>query len=435
MTTLARAAALAAALAAYSSAAAQDSRRAESRPSNAISDGPLLAFSTFATGDAGRAGGKALTVFDPQRGASYRALAGIRGPITCEARLDARRALMRPYGDPEGLVVVDFEDESHRLLTPAPFGFVAVVGDEVLHLGEARRGDATLYAADWRRPKAPRRVHAGPLIGKPVVRGGVAFALSAGASPSLLRIDVATGAATSLMPLQPHRLTPRLRISASPDGRRVALVAASAADLDGAGDDANRGAALRVLDASDGTVLGSADSVDIHVSFYSSQTPTLRTAWIDDDRLRWSETFVSAVDPQGRKTESFRFVEWRISTGERKERDAYSPLGLGHADPERPEDAGSKGGRRAIGLFERDTGLLWFKGDVDPIADVRQSKQHGGEVWQDLTVSQDGVFASVRSGRGAARRLDLFDGRDRSRRTLATGATFDIEWIPAVRRS
>lgn len=83
--------------------------------------------------------------------------------------------------------------------------------------------------------------------------------------------------------------------------------------------------------------------------------------------------------------------------------------------------------RERNGLFDSEFGKIWFAGDKEPAGSVLDEK---GSSVRDLKISKDGNWAAFCDL--DSNEVFLLDGANRRKRRLASGWTFQINWLPAV---
>ena len=370
----------------------------------AVDAGPLLCFTTVRGDGAQRV--DVLLLAELQVDRPPREL--WRGqPCRVLCRLDRDRLLLS-CREPYGLVVVDAAAATHFTLADgAPDGFVAVHGDDVLFLGDAREParDDCLYAAPWRQQGERRRLCDVRLQRVPVVAGNLAIGL--GGDGGIHAISLATARARALWQVPAGEAD--VRVALSPNGQFLAIGTV----IGGRG-------TLRVLETGSGEVKRTWTGLPIDLDVGSSSTPRLEVGFADDDHVVCSET-----QRQGHAS-AFAFVSRSIATGEVTDERPDAGSGLSHRAPP-PPGAKTPPPPRFEVVRDAARSVLRAVGGDDELAVVtRSSEQYG-----DLAVSPlDGAFAVARTGEHR-RTLLLFAPGDKPQRQLASDWAYDFTWLPA----
>lgn len=373
-----------------------------------IADGPLVCF-TVARGE-GKHRENVHFVASVDGAAPPREFFRSRDNASVLRRLGRDHLLVASFGSPYALLVVDLTAGTARELAPgAPHEFVAVHGDEVLHLGDGRAEahDNFLYASPWRTPGERRRLAEARFVRVPLVEGNLAIALTK--DNEVWVVSLARAQGRRLWTAEPGATG--LRLSLSPAGQRLAI---------GCVDNNGRGR-LTVVDTSTGEMLRTVADLPIQVGAGSSGMPVLEVGWRDDSHVVCSET---RGDVQG-LSGSFVFVTRDLASGEVTDETAYSLLGLRHEAPTVP-GAAPKSTPRFLVASDRHRSVLREVGRPELLASIERSK----EQYQDLCVSRDGSAATARLG-GDRRRLVLFTATSDTPRELANEWAYDITWLPA----
>jgi len=336
-------------------------------------------------------------------------------PCRVRCRLD-RDHLLLSSREPYGLVVVDAAAATHFTLADgAPDGFVAVHGDDVLFVGDAREAahDDFLYAASWRSQGERRRLGDVRLQRVPVVAGNLAIGLGA-AGDGIHAISLAasgreTGRARRLWQVPAGETD--ARVALSPNGQFLAVGTVTG----------GRGT-LRVLETGGGEVRRSWTGLPIDVDVASSSMPRLEVGFADDDHVVCSET-----QRQGRGA-TFAFVSRSIATGDVTDERPYAKQGLGHQEPPPPGCKAPPAPRFEV-VRDATRSVLRAVGSTAELAAVARSIEQYG----DLAVSLlDGAFAVARTGT-ERRTLLLFTAGAEAPRRLCTDWAYDFTWLPASR--
>jgi hypothetical protein len=373
----------------------------------AIADGPIVCFTVARSADKDRENVHFVANVDGD--AAPREFFRSRDNARVLQRLDRDHLLVASFGSPYALLVADLTAGTTRELAPgAPHEFIAVHGDDVLHLGDRREPahDNFLYAAPWRAPAERRRLAETRFHRVPLVQGNLAIALTE--DNEVWVVSLARAQGRRLTTAEPGVMG--LRLSLSPAGQRLAIGCV----------DKGRGR-LTVVDTSTGAVLRTVAALPIQVSAGSSGTPVLEVGWRDDGHVVCSET---RGDVQG-LSGNFVFVTRDLATGEVTDETVYSGLGLWHEAPPVPGIPPKSPPQLEV-TAEPGRSVLRARGNPEPLAAIERSKQQ----YEDLCVSRDGNAAIARLGKDR-RRLVLFTAATATPRELAKEWAYDITWLPA----
>ncbi|HEX6812122.1 MAG TPA: hypothetical protein VF384_10905 [Planctomycetota bacterium] len=374
----------------------------------AITDGPLICFTVPRGAD-----GKRDSVFfaaNVEGQAPAREFFRSKDNASVLQRLDRDHLLVASYGSPYGLLVVDLTAGTPRELAPgAPHAFVAVHGDDVLHLGDPREpaNDNFLYATPWRVPGERRRLADVRLASVPLVQGNLAIGLTKEHEVWVVSLTRAQGRRLWTPPPDASWV----RVCLSPAGQRLAIGSV----------EANGRGRLTVVDSSTGELVRTVADLPIQVSALSSSLPVLEVGWRDDNHVVCSET---RGDQQGLRG-TFVFVTRNLASGEVTDETAYSDLGLSHEAPPVPGAAAM--GRPSFEIaVDGGQSVLRAVGTKKPLAAVELGRQQ----YQDLCVSHDGRAAAARVGDHRSRFVLFTPGSD-TPRELAKEWVCDVTWLPA----
>jgi len=376
-------------------------------PAPAIADGPLVCFTV------GRGEGKDREnvhfVANVDGAAAPREFFRSGDSARVLQRLDRDHLLVASFGLPYALLVVDLGAGTRReLAAGAPYGFVAVRGDDVLHLGDLLAQDDYFYAAPWRAPGERRRLADARFKRVPLVQGNLAVAVTKDNEVWIVSLARAQG---RRLWTAPPGVTD-LRLSLSPAGQRLAIGCV----------DNGRGR-LCVADTSTGELVRTVADLPIQVSSVSSSTPVLEVGWRDDSHVVCSET---RGDVQGLRG-SFVFVTRDLATGDVTDETVYGDLGLCHEAPPVPGAVQKSRPRFAVAV-EGGRAVLRARDEPEPLASIERDIQQ----YEDLCVSRDGSAATARLG-DDRRRLVLFTAANTAPRELAKEWAYDITWLPAAK--
>ncbi len=376
----------------------------------AIDDGPLVCFTVARGRDMDRENVLFVANTDGTRPARefFRSRANAR----VLQRLDHDHLLVGSFGSPYALLVVDLTSGTTRELAPgAPHEFVAVHGDDVLHLGDGRQpaNDNFLYATPWLAAGERRRLAETRFVRVPLVQGNLAIGITKDGEVWVVSLPRAQGRRL----WTPAAGTTSLRLSLSPTGQRLAI---GCVDENGHG-------RLHVVDTSTGAQLRQWTDLPIQVSALSSSTPALEVGWCSDTHVVCSETRGDAQGLRG----SFAFVTRDLASGEVTDEATYCNLGLRHETPPVPGAAPAPTPIFEVAV-DGACSVLRRVGKPKPVAAIERSK----EQYQDLAVSRDGRFATARLD-DDRRRFVLFTSSAGTPRELAKEWAFDITWLPATK--
>ncbi len=339
-----------------------------------------------------------------------------RGNADVLVRLDQDQLLLASYGEPYALVVVDLRAGTSRLLADGcPHDFVAVHGDDVLHLGDARERapilpDNFLYATPWRGAGERRRLADCRAARIAQVAGNLAI-LIAENEVAVWTVSIVNGTGREVW--RPPDGASSLRAALSPGGQRLAIGCV----LPGTGK-----GHLTVVDLGATKVVREWTDLPIQVSPLSSQTPSLEVGWHDDHEVVCSET---RSDPRGFAGD-FVHVRRRLTDGTIVDESVYASIGLWHAPPPKPNARPATD--RALFVTEErgDVVRLLRAGTTTPLAEF----QRGANAFRDVRLADDGRSAVDIDGR--RQRCTLFTARAPNGRELLAQAGHDVRWLPAV---
>lgn len=211
----------------------------------------------------------------------------------------------------------------------------------------------------------------------------------------------------------PDDLVPTLMTAdVSPSGRLVGVGAADRSDFFG-----HRH--LFVADVEKGGIVFEKRRIPVAVSKFSSQSPSLVFTWLDDERLRYSESRSTAIEPDA------AWVDIRIPSGEVLATTPRGPVGLWHDKPLRDGEAAAapvESDRRSEGLFDLEPGRLFYRGEKSPLLDTVDAR--GQMTWAEISVSRDGRYAAFRDQNGAV----IADGESKSTRVALPGWCYALHW-------
>ena len=222
----------------------------------------------------------------------------------------------------------------------------------------------------------------------------------------------------------PRRLTVNAtdgRLRASPSGRFLAV----AADLRQRGNAGASPPSLRVIDCDDDRETVRIESIDIHVSGLSSQTPSLEMSWPDDRRLRYSETTPPPDTPAvgDLAQDAFvrgghQWVEIDAWTGAQLAAVPYSrSLGLHHAPPPVEPILTAPSSRTRVGQFSRLDSDLFFGDDTGQPA-ARATWTPNPWSGNLIAVAPGGRWAIAAADDSGRQVIVLLDGKARTLREV-----------------
>ena len=330
------------------------------------------------------------------------------------ARLDRDHLLLASYGAPYALVVVDLAHGRHTVLVDgAPHEFVAVHGDDVLHLGDRRvhdssvrlRPDEFFFATPWRSPEQRRRVCEVPCERIAKVAGNLAILITEGERS--VHATSLTSGTTRLLWTVPEGAS-HLCVSLSPGGQRLALGAVAK----------NGKGLLTVVDVATSRVMHQWPDLPIDVSPFSSNRPKLEVGWHDEEHVVCSET---------RRT-AFTFVRRHIERDEVVDEEPYGPVELWHRAPPPPTSAAAAATKPFFRAEEIDgTTQLLALGSKEPLRTWQRPKLPPNT----LSFAPSGNAVVVHDAR-ANPPCHLLTEAVPAGRTLAYGEPYAIVWLPAV---
>ncbi|MBL9079777.1 MAG: hypothetical protein JNL08_19905 [Planctomycetes bacterium] len=370
-----------------------------------LGSGPLLCYVVVDEGV------HRLTAVELEPPGTPRELCRSPAPVRVLQRLD-RDHLLLSTGD--ALVLLDAAAGAMQaLLATTADRFVAVHGDDVLVLGDAR-GEAPwlpdnhLYAVPWRGTAPRRRIGAERFATVPIVAGNLAIALDASERELW---------AISLNRLQERRLTTlpdgdhSARVALSPDGARLAIGSVAQ----------NGRGRLRVVDAATGRSQQQWDDLPIGLSPLSSFAPTLEVAWHDATHVVCSE---SRGDTRGLDG-SFVHVRRDVGTGAIVDETVYSGLELYHRLPQ-PELPST-----GLTVATLDDTLELRRLGTDA---ALRSVPRSGKTAADLVAAPDGRFAAACRLVDGTFRLELWTADPAAApRDLGPGRAEGWAWLEASR--
>jgi hypothetical protein len=192
---------------------------------------------------------------------------------------------------------------------------------------------------------------------------------------------------------------------------------------------------LLVIHLATGRQIYDLRNIPLALSSISSAFPRLFFTWLDGERLRYSESRLTATEPFAEGY--FRWVEVNVLTRQRLGEEKYTDrLGLQHSKPRADghtfQFPGNRPGRLRVGLFDRDGDTLYYRGDRRPAVEGLKDVA-GWRVWR-LQVAPDGRWAALQmiSGIPARRsRLYLVDGREKRAYTVSEQFADSLTWLPA----
>jgi hypothetical protein len=166
---------------------------------------------------------------------------------------------------------------------------------------------------------------------------------------------------------------------------------------------------LVVVDVAKGIVTFERRGIPTQQPGSSSAIPSLHVSWVDEDRIRFTESVVKGGALGVHTTR----VELNLRTKERSE-----------VPPEPPAPT-----RWDEGLFTREWDKLYFKGDSEPI--VARGKDPPGRQ-MGIAVSPDGRWATYFDDEDGPSHW-LVDGKERSKRIIVRSWHHTLQWLPATR--
>jgi hypothetical protein len=176
--------------------------------------------------------------------------------------------------------------------------------------------------------------------------------------------------------------------------------------------------------------------VPMTVSSFYSGIPYLKFTWLNNRRIRYSETKITDPGNQGLPPEGyFRWVDVDVVSRERLREKKYSTyLHLRHRKPpgEQKGAIAKKARRGPVGFFEKGGNRLYYRGSRQPVtASLGENNQ-----WQtqDVAISLDGrwaAFTAIRTAKdGRHFFLYVADGKTKRIRRLSNKLQGSMTWLP-----
>jgi hypothetical protein len=189
-----------------------------------------------------------------------------------------------------------------------------------------------------------------------------------------------------------------------------------------------------ILDAATGAVVRELKKIPVGVSMLSSQMPRLEMTWIDEARIRFSETTAPVGEDHERGfSESGRlmWVDLDVKTGKRLRVTDYGPVELRHHKPPAGEvpEVPKEMKRWQVGSFDRTRDAIHFTSDDAPIADATNGA--GRLAWGRVKVSMNGRFVGIVTSRPKVELL-IADASTRKAMKVAEGYFWNMVWLPGV---
>jgi hypothetical protein len=212
----------------------------------------------------------------------------------------------------------------------------------------------------------------------------------------------------------------------SPDGSRLAVGVGTLRQFLTSRD-------LLVIHLPSGRRLFSLERIPLQLTSVSSHIPLLRMRWLDDHRLRYSET---KITEEGDLVKGYQqWVDVHVSTGKRlQERPYTKSLGMWHKvppDDTEPEPPG-KSKRQRVGLFEMDGDALYYGDAREPV--TASWREVAGWTTSSVHVERGGRWAAVvlysGGGNDQRRRLYVVDGEKRAVRYSTEQSVGSVTWLP-----
>jgi hypothetical protein len=168
--------------------------------------------------------------------------------------------------------------------------------------------------------------------------------------------------------------------------------------------------------------------IPTEVSPISSHGSHLAFTWLDGERLRYSETKITARDGF-LATGYFQWVDVNVLTGERLREKKYTEdLGLSHRRPPAEARAGPPK-RLPLGLFDLEGDRLFYRGGSQPVAQTLKGVA-GWRVWA-ARVAPGGRWAALHLYLGTHSRLYLVDGQAKRSYLVTQESVNSLTWLPA----
>lgn len=199
--------------------------------------------------------------------------------------------------------------------------------------------------------------------------------------------------------------------TASPDGSLLALGV----------NDSNKMwlRTLVVIDVATGKIAFKSSGINVMESGERKSYPDLKFAWLDNGRIRFSETETTS------EGNFFRWVDLDIRTGKRLNKKRYSKIDYEHLLPSKDSlEYTEQSSPRTRGLFVLEfPHLLYFEGDAVPVGDLREDQYN-----TDIDISVEGkwaVFAGPKTG------AYLADGVRKTKTKFDIKGS-DFTWMPSI---
>ncbi len=235
----------------------------------------------------------------------------------------------------------------------------------------------------------------------------------------LVELPLAGGKSRRLVELPRGVTQTLLRARLSPGGRLLAW--SYPWDLG-----EQKGASLVVVERATGRIVHQWNGIDVEVAPWSSSSATLEFVWLDEQRLRYSDTEPADRIDGGRRFEGkFRCIDVDVESGNVVATHLLGAMGLRHDVPSREPDPVPAAPRSPKGLFEVGDGKLWFLGDTEPIVDVAAPL---AVTCPSFALSPDGRFALLQRDRELIHEVVLIHGGTRQRSPIGGPATRVHGW-------
>ncbi len=424
-----------------------------------VPDGPLL----FSIGSSEETGSRERVHYlqGPASRSDAQIFLRCQHNVRIVSRLDRGRILIKNHGDPYGLMVLDLPTaQVTQLQHMTNNEILAVQDDKVLFLVKvvgsgfgfrtedlpAPEGSTFLWSWDRSGKSPARRIFDRPVKAHWVMHDGSIVVLQATGDSRLWRIDPHGIAHKELLKIglgaHPHR------VQLSPGGTRLAIGTSSmdAKPISPSMSTGTRpsrertdpGDSLLIYEVATGKQIRRIANISCDVSMASSFMPRVEFVWLDDRRIRYSESFrasrnVKTSDQdktgsgQGRwESPAFRFVDVDVESGKRLAAVPYSKGGLYHEVPPlgkilQPDEQA----RRERGWFDEVGTKTYYRGAGQALIDT--AKQ-----WDWPRFSPDGRFFVVTRSKPVWKGL-IYDGKTRTQQDVG-GWRSEFRWLPTADR-
>ncbi|MBI4586138.1 MAG: hypothetical protein HY717_19175 [Planctomycetes bacterium] len=197
--------------------------------------------------------------------------------------------------------------------------------------------------------------------------------------------------------------------------------------------DLEKGSAAQLLKETHGRQIFELKGICIALSPRGESSEPLAFAWLDEERIRYSESrFSSKGEEAGDLEFSLQWVDVDVKTGKKLGAGVYWPHIPGggfvqqcHSKPRR--EVLPAPGTPAPGLFEKRQDMLFFKGETEPLVSFRT--EGGGIENEEIHISREGEWAAFVPP-GSDHTLWLASGKTRNLKAISQGWGYGFTWLP-----